>query len=444
MTIGENGMTEIDFALGSRYTEKYNILSLRKRAEIQNNWLKERLDKVLPEIMTREGFDMWIVTSRESNEDPTYFSLTPEPTLYAKRRTILLFHLKNGELERLTVSKSGSPGFYKAVWDPKKEKQHVCLGRIVRERDPESIGINTSQMTQYSDGLTHSDYIYLEKALGKEYMARTKSAWRLTCGWLERRILPEVMAYESLVEITHAIIAEAFSSRIITPGITTVDDVAWWMRQKIRDLGFLAWFQPSIDLQAEDVDMIPMGRSKIEREQRTIMPGDLIHCDVGFRYLGLHTDVQQNAYVLKPGEINAPEGLKKAITLGNRLQDIHAESMINGRTGNEILKAARDKAKKEGIKASIYTHPIGFHGHAAGPIIGLWDNQRGVPGMGDYELFNDTCYSIELNIRCGIPEWGGKEIRMSLEQDAVFTKGKLRFLAGRQKKLHLVGSPLPT
>ena len=216
------------------------------------------------------------------------------------------------------------------------------------------------------------------------------------------------------------------------------------MRQKIRDLGFLAWFQPSIDLQAEDVDMIPMGRSKIEGERRTIMPGDLIHCDVGFRYLGLHTDVQQNAYVLKPGEINAPEGLKKAITLGNRLQDIHAESMITGRTGNEILKAAREKAKTEGIKASIYTHPIGFHGHAAGPIIGLWDNQRGVPGMGDYELFNDTCYSIELNVRCGIPEWGGKQIRMSLEQDAVFTKGKLRFLAGRQKKLHLVGSPLPT
>jgi len=435
-------MKEKPSAPGSRYVDTYDILPLRERAEIQNAWLKERLDTVLPEIMEREGFDMWIVTARESNEDPTYFSLVPEPALYAKRRTILLFHLKDGELERLNIYKSGFPGFYEAAWDPEKEEQHECLGRIVRERDPETIGINYSEMTQYGDGLTHSDYLYLEKALGEEYMARTKSAWRLAWGWLERRIPQEIMVYESLVEITHAIIADAFSSRVITPGITTVDDVSWWMRQKIRDLGLLAWFQPGIDLQAEDVDMGPMGRSKGEGKRSVIKHGDLLHCDVGFRYLGLRTDVQQNAYVLRPGEFDAPEGLKEALAAGNRLQDIHAEAMVAGRTGNKILKATLEKAKSEGINPSVYSHPIGFHGHASGPTIGLWDHQEGVPGRGDYELFDDTCHSIELNVKYDIPEWGGKEVRMSLEQDAMFSGGKLRFLAGRQKRFHLVGSHL--
>jgi hypothetical protein len=429
----------------SRYADAYRdkILPLRKRAEVQNVWLKERLETVLPEIMEREGFDMWIITARESNEDPVYFSLVPKPALYAKRRTILLFHLKNGKLERLNIYKSGFPGFYEAAWNPEKEKQHECLGRIVHERDPETIGINISQMTQYGDGLSHGDYLYLENALGEEYMVRTKSAWRLAFGWLERRIPPEIEVYESLVEIIHAIIADAFSSRVITPRITTVDDVSWWMRQKIRDLGLLAWFQPGIDLQAEDVEMGPMVRSRTEKRRRVIKQGDLLHCDVGFRYLGLCTDVQQNAYVLRPGELDAPEGLKKALETGNRLQDIHAEEMVAGRTGNEILKAALEKAKKEGLRASIYTHPIGFHGHAAGPTIGLWDHQEGIPGRGDYELFDDTCHSIELNVMHNVPEWGGKDVRMSLEQNAVFTRGKLRFLAGRQKKLYLVGCHLP-
>jgi len=239
------------------------------------------------------------------------------------------------------------------------------------------------------------------------------------------------------VEIDHAIIAEAFSTRVITPGVTTSDDVAWWMRQKIRDLGLIAWFQPSVTIHAPDIEPGQLGR-RDEKSRKVIKHGDLLHCDIGFRYLGLCTDVQENAYVLKPGEVDAPEGLRKALAEGNRLQDIHAEAMAAGRTGNEILKVALEKAESEGLNASIYTHPIGFHGHAAGPIIGLWDHQEGVPGRGDYELFEDTCHSIELNVKSVVPEWGGMEVRMALEEDAVFTGGKLRFLAGRQTKLHLI------
>jgi Xaa-Pro aminopeptidase len=352
--------------------------------------------------------------------------------MYARRRTILVFNLKDdGALEKLMLIRYNKE-FYEGVWDPDEEEQYECLARIVKERDPKAIGINVSDTYAFGDGLTHGEYLQLAKSLGEEYMERTKGAERLAVGWLERRTPEEIDVYPSIVEITHAIVAEAFSSKVITPGITTTDDVVWWMRQTILDLGLEAWFPPSIDIQAVD-------QKHDKKEKRTLIrPGDLLHCDVGFYYLGLATDIQQNAYVLRPGENDAPEGLKAVLADGNRLQDIHAEMMVAGRTGNEILKAALEKAKSEGINPSIYTHPLGFHGHAAGPTIGLWDRQEGVPGRGDYELFDDTCYAIELNVKRDVPEWDGQEVRMALEQDGVFTGGKLRFMAGRQTELHLV------
>jgi Xaa-Pro aminopeptidase len=235
-----------------------------------------------------------------------------------------------------------------------------------------------------------------------------------------------------LVELTHAIIQEAFSSKVITPGVTTNEDVQWWIRQKMLDLGVEMWFPATVDLQGHGV------KHDDKEKRKTIMRGDLLHCDVGFYYLGLATDVQQNAYVLRHGETDAPKGLKDALADANKLQDFHAEAMKTGRTGNTILKTALDNARKAGINPSIYTHPIGVHGHAAGPTIGLWDRQDGVPGRGDHPLHPDTCYAIELNAKKEVPEWDGQEARMSLEQDAWWTGDRLVFLAGRQKKLHLV------
>ncbi|MDH5200236.1 MAG: M24 family metallopeptidase [Candidatus Bathyarchaeota archaeon] len=421
---------------GEGYADAYRgkILPLRLKAEVRNRWLKQRLETVLPEIMRREGLDMWIVVAREYNEDPVIMTLLPEPMMYARRRTIVVFYLKDdGTLERLVLSRYGIKNFYEGVWDPDEEEQYDCLGRVVKERDPKAIGINVSETFAFGDGLTHSEHGLLSAALGEEYMGRTRHSERLAVGWLERRIKPEMEAYPGIVEITHAIVAEAFSSRVINPGITTTDDVVWWMRQKMLDLSLQAWFQPSVDIQA------PGQKYDAEDKRKLIRPGDLLHCDIGFYYLGLATDIQQNAYVLKAGESEAPEGLKAALSDANRLQEIHAEEMVAGRTGNQILKAALDRAKREGINASIYTHPLGYHGHAAGPTIGLWDRQEGVPGRGDYELFEDTCFAIELNVKREVPEWGGQEVRMALEQDAVFTGGKLHFMAGRQTRLHLIG-----
>jgi Xaa-Pro aminopeptidase len=410
-----------------------SILPLRQRSVIRNEWLKERLESYLPELLRREGFDMWIVIAREYNEDPVLMSMLPEPFMYARRRTILLFTLlKDGTVERLTLTRYGIGDFYRTIWDPDKEEQYTCLAREVKKRKPKIIGINVSEATAFGDGLTHGEYTQLVRALGPHYTKKLVSAERLAVGWLEHRTRTELDAYPGIVAITHSLIESAFSPRVIHTGVTTTDDVSWWMRQKMVDLGLEPWFPPTVDLQAPDQTYDkPILRKLIKR-------GDLLHCDVGFYYLGLATDVQRNVYILKTGESDAPTGLSDSLRDANRLQDILGSEMIVGYTGNEVLKRTRDKAIAEGIFPSIYTHPLGTHGHAAGTTIGLWDKQEGVPGTGDYPLHADTCYAIELNAKKIVPEWDDKEVRMSLEEDAVLTKDGLNWLNNRQTQLYFL------
>ncbi|HWQ11463.1 MAG TPA: M24 family metallopeptidase [Roseiflexaceae bacterium] len=416
----------------SRLRER--ILPLRARAELRNAWLRQRLDTVLPALMAREGFDMWIVAAREYNEDPVIMTLLPEPAMAARRRTILVFTRRpDGAVERLTLDRYGFGEFYERAWDPEAEDQHACLARLVHARHPRRIGLNFSETFAFGDGLSHSEYRTIIAALGEAFAPRTHSAERLAVGWLERRIPPELDAYPGIVAICHALIAEAFSRRVVTPGATTTDDLAWWFRQTMLDLGLQAWFQPTVDIQA------PGQRYDAGEERRSlIQPGDLLHCDVGFIYLGLATDQQQHAYVLHPGETDAPAGLRAALAAGNRLQDIHMQAMAVGRTGNEVLRAALEEGRAAGLRPSIYSHPLGYHGHAAGPTIGLWDQQGGVPGRGDYPIFDDTCYAIELNVLHTVPEWGGQDVRIALEEDAAMTGGSMRWLHGRQTRLHLI------
>jgi Xaa-Pro aminopeptidase len=168
-----------------------------------------------------------------------------------------------------------------------------------------------------------------------------------------------------------------------------------------------------------------------------IRPGDLLHVDFGITYLRLKTDCQQHAYVLKPGETEVPLSIQKAYAKGNRLQDILTSQFKVGKTGNQILADALAQAKKEGIVATIYTHPLGLHGHAAGPTIGMWDQQGGVPGSGDFPLNYRTAYSIELNAASEIPEWK-KTIRIMLEEDGYFDESGFRYIGGRQKEIYII------
>ena len=408
----------------------HKILPLRQRAQVTDAWLAERLNSVLPGLMKREGFDMWIVAAREYNEDPVLDSLVPATMLSARRLTILVFVLKSdGSLETLNLARYGF-GAYRAAWDPQREEQWQALARIIEEYDPRTIGINVSETFAFGDGLSHGLYDRMWQALPETYRTRLRGAERLCLAWLETRTPQEMDAYQGIVEIAHGIIREAFSGKVVHPGITTCEDISWWIRQRIHALGLAAWFHPGVSAQRQEVGQVAANLP--------VRPGDLLWCDVGLVYLGLCTDTQQNAYILRAGETEAPAGLQKALAAGNRVQDIHAAQMTAGRTGNEILASILEQTGREGIDATVYTHPLGYHGHGAGTTIGLWDMQGGVPGRGEYELFDDTCHSMELNVKVEIPEWNGQKVQMAVEQDILFTGGRAYFLAGRQTELYLI------
>jgi Xaa-Pro aminopeptidase len=407
------------------------ILTLRDQAVVYNAWLKTRLERILPELMRQEGFDMWLVICRENVEDPVFFSLVPFTSLYASRTSMLVFFDKGPEgIERLTISRSGIGQLYRSVWDSDKIDQWVRLGQIVKERNPKKIGINESDTFNYGDGLTAALKKKLLAALPPEYAPRLQPAERLAIRWLERRSVEELEVYPQIVAIAHGIIAEAFSRVVITPGITSTEDVVWWMRERSRRLGMTNWFQTSVSIQRP--------KDSPYQDSPVIHRGDMLHCDFGITYLRLCTDTQELAYVLKDGESDAPRGLKNGLAQGNRLQDILLTEMKTRRTGNEILLAALKRAKSEGLNPSIYTHPLGVHGHAAGPTIGLWDRQDGVPGLGDFELNEDTVHSIELNAKANVPEWNNQEVSFALEQDAAYTKTGAAFLDTRQTTFFLI------
>ncbi len=408
------------------------ILTLRQQAEVYNGWLKVRLEQIVPRLMREEGIDLWLVICRENNEDPVYSSLVPFNALFASRLQILVFFDRGGEagVERFSVNFRQMGEWYRSVWDPSKMDQWARLAEVVKERNPKAIGINESEVDHYGDGLTASLKASLVKALGPEYSKRLKSAERLAVRLLERRTQAELDFYPQIVAIAHAIIAEGFSNRVITPGATTADDVAWWMRERSRQLGFTNWFHTSVSIQRP--------KDSTHEASRVIQRGDLLHCDFGITYLNLNTDTQQLAYVLKTGETGAPKGLLDGLAQANRLQDIHMEEMRVGRTGNQVLAAVLKRAKAEGIKPSVYSHPLGVHGHAAGAPVGMIDKQDGVPGDGDYPIFADTVYSIELNARAPVPEWGSQEVTFALEQDAVVTSGGAYFLDVRPTAFHII------
>ncbi|RPJ01387.1 MAG: M24 family metallopeptidase [Candidatus Aminicenantes bacterium] len=425
-------LTLAAFAPVAKPAEIPAVLGLKEQSAVYDGWLSARLDRLLPELMRREKIDMWLVICQEYNEDPVYPSLVPFASLSARRLTVLVMFDRGGEkgVERFSVNRYGIGSLFPTVWKPGEEDQWQVLARAVKERDPKRIGIDESDVFAFGDGLSASLKRRLVQALGADHAKRLVGAGRLAVGWLERRLTEEIEVYHHIAAIAHAIIAEAFSPAVITPGITTAADVEWWMWEKVRALGQTTWFNPSVSIQRPSTSPY--------KDSPVIHRGDLLHCDFGINYLKLNTDTQQHAYVLPAGETEAPRGLKDAMAQGNRLQDILLGEMKEGLTGNQILAAALKRAKDEGLRPSIYTHPLGFHGHAAGPTIGLWDQQAGVPGAGDYPLFYDTVYSIELNVKAAVAEWGGQDVQIALEQDAAVTRSGSFFLDRRQTELILI------
>lgn len=410
-------------------------LSARERAETENRVLAARLDRVIPAIMREQGIDLWLLVAREYFEEPVVASMLDAENMHARRRTILIFYDpgQGRPIERLTVSRYGLGGHFKPAWDPAKQPdQWQAVAELIAARNPAKIAINTSDLHQFADGMTVSQFDKFTAALPAPLRARIVSGEGLAIRWLETRIPEELELYPAIVRTAHAVIAEAFSRKVITPGVTTAEQVQWWYRDRLLELGLAPWFHPSVAIQRQ-------GAKGMLDGAEVIQPGDLLWTDFGITYLRLNSDTQHLAYVLKPGETAAPAGLRQGLANSNRLQDILRRHFAVGRTGNEVLALARAEAIAAGLDPSIYSHPIGLHGHGAGPSIGFWDNQNADP-RGSGAINANTAWSIELTTYAAVPEWGGQRVDFRAEENAFFDGKSLRFIDGRQTELALIQS----
>ena len=423
-----------------QFTFAQEILNLKDRATLIEKIQKDRLDNLLPELMSKNGIDMWIIITREYNEDPIIKTLLPPTWLNARRRTILVFSFDEStkKTESVAISRYNFGKNIKSIWDKEKNpNQMLALKDYIDKVNPKKIGLNYSENFALIDGISKSDYELFYSSISNDIKQRIVSAENLGIQWIETRTKLEKEIYKDLVSITQNIINEAFSNKVIKPGKTTTDDVVWWMREKVLELKLKTWFHPTVDVQRnEQSDLYAFdGKSKYD----IIQPGDLVHCDFGISYLTLNTDCQQIAYVLKSDEKEAPEFLTKALKDANKLQDILTSEFELDKTGNEILLNSLKIAKEKGLDPQIYTHPLGTFGHSAGTTIGMWDSQGGVPIKGDVLMKYNTVYAIELNNKSFIKDWN-KEVRIMLEEAGLFEENGFKYINGRQEEIILINS----
>ena len=424
---------------------------------MQQDWLKQRLDTFLPTLMRKHGIDLWVVPMREYNEDPVFTALVSPETFAARRRTIYIFFDKCAQtaapaasacVERIALGGSSQGGVFEARRSVKKaagdvgrgqqaelwgDEQWQALKSVLEERNPRIIGINRSTVFAFSDGLSSGELEGMTATLGNTWTARFKNAEALPLELVAARLPEEEAFFRRMQELVWSMTQEMFSSKQVTPGKTKTSDLVWWWRQRVNDLGLDTWFHPSVSIQRRGVTAEQLGTDPI------IQPGDVLHCDVGITVARLNTDTQHNAYVLKPGESDAPEGIRRALANANALQDIVMDEIKPGRSGNEILAASLARMREKKINGTVYSHPIGLHGHGAGPLIGLWDYQDGVPGRGDAKVIPSMWWSIELQATTPVPEWDNQAVRMAQEEDAIIgADGKIRWALRRQDRLFLV------
>ena len=418
--------------------DDFAVLPPRARIEPENRMLTERIETLLPQLMAEADLDLWLVLNREYAEDPVYFTLVPQPSFAARRTTMLVFHRRDdGTVERLAVNRYPLGAPYESAWaGGDLDAQWAALGKLIGEKNPQRIGINVSRHWPVADGLTAGLEKRLREVLPEGFGQRLVPAENLVIRWLETRSPGELEVYPQIMGLARGVIAEAFSARVITPGVTTTDDVAWYLRERFESLGLPIWFMPDVNLQRQGIAC--EADAPFCGESGAIRPGDVLHTDVGICYLKLCTDTQEMAYVPKVGEADVPEGLKRALATGNRWQDLLTAQFVAGRTGNRILEGTRDAARKEGITSNTYTHPLGFFGHAPGPTIGMWDNPGLSADTGEWPLYPSTVYAIEGNISRPVPEWGGQRVQIKLEQGALFDGERVIYLAGRQTAWHVV------
>lgn len=370
------------------------IRSLKEQYALKDQCLKERLEIILPQVMEDADVDMWIVASKEYHEDPTFKAMVPAEYLTARRITMFAFSKEADGIHRYSLSMPDKSvaKFYESKWQFGKEDQMVALKRLIEEKDPKRIALNMSKEFAVCDGFSIGLYQMFKESLGEDIMNKMVNDDLLAMKFMEIRTPTELKLMPEVMSVAHDIMERMYTTDVIKPGITTTNDLEWFMKEEVNKLGLSYWFEPTMDLQRKNGD-------ESRYDSCVIQKGDLLHCDFGIYYMNMCTDTQRLGYVAKDDEDTMPQSLLDGMKVGNRFQDIVRENMIVGRTGNEVFEAAMKQAKEEGIQAMLYSHPCNMYGHGPGPTIGLFSNQNAIPVKGDVKLSNNTVYALELNVK---------------------------------------------
>ncbi|MBN2025042.1 MAG: aminopeptidase P family protein [Pirellulales bacterium] len=412
------------------------VLPMRQRDAVIHRILKRRFETVLPVAMRDGGLDMWLILCQEDNPDPIHDTMMPMATWRPILQILVLFDRGPDQgVERINLSMTDTQGLFEQPWQGRHHsEQWAMLHEIVAQRDPKRIGINVGQVQWAAGGLTHNLYEQLVKALGAEYVGRLVSAEATATRWASTLTDDEIELYEHVVDVAKHVIAECYSRRVIVPGLTTLDDLVWHYWQRAADLGLEMAFKPYFIRTRGDAAEAQFGPN-----DPVLRPGDFIRCDVGVKYLRLTSDHQQWAYLPRPGETDAPEGMYALLAQVHRLQDVFMAEFRAGLTGNELLANMLARARREGIPdPKIYSHSLGLFLHEPGPLIGLpWEQER-CEGRGDVVLNDNSVFTMELSASRMVPGFSEKEVRMSVEEDVVFTAGRCRPIGGRQTRFHLI------
>ena len=346
--------------------EYQRLPPLREQAHLKDAWTAERISNI-PTILEKYDVDAWLMSQKEYAEDTVFWSLKPATTFSARRRTIQLFLANplHGQLSYTWIDNTPS------VWDE--------VSSVLKKSNPSSIALNIDTDIAFSSGLHYGEADLIISKLGPEWFSKVVSNPMIAVEYIATMPPGQLAWYQKLQETAWSIISEGFSSSAIEPGVTTTEDVEWYLREKIQEWNYTTWFHPSVSIITADPNFgLPPpkdgdGEGRQEARLKTIKYGDLLHVDFGVTALGMNTDTQHLAYVLQPGgtKEDVPEGLKDGLKKVNRLQDIVKANMVVGKTGNEILKYSLKQAENEGIYGRIYCHPIGDWGHSAGTLIGI-------------------------------------------------------------------------
>ncbi|MDX1492589.1 MAG: M24 family metallopeptidase [Longimicrobiales bacterium] len=380
----------------------------------------EKFDLILPKAMADNDLDMWIVVMREGLLDPLWEALGRG---YVGDWAYYVFSHQGDRVERAALGVGGYRLEECGVYDYFGGADE--LAAFVAERDPERIGVNMAESIGGADGLSHTSYLHLQEVLGP-YGQRLVSAERFVSDFRATRTAIEIATFAEAGEISREIAERAFSNEVITPGVTTLEDVAWWMSDQQLRRGLESSFDmPSVYITG------PEGIEATSND-RIIQRGDLLMLDWGVGFLDFYTDMKRVAYVLREGETEPPPGVRHAFQRALEVRDIMKATIkpaptaqaalddlwaaIEGAGFNRI-EFNQPTADPEVTDVVVGPHSVGNWGHGVGPSLAFFN-----PTRLTYELRPTTLISIELFAFTSNPAWGGAKIRIPLEDDAVITE----------------------